>query len=70
MHFINWVPYTFDELPKIAQDDAEIILEATANHVYSDEEIYYLSFYLIEEEAHPLLFPVDLENPELLPLDT
>lgn len=67
MHFINWVPYTYDELPKIAQDDAEIILEATANHTYTDEELYYLSFYLVEEEAHPLLFPLDLDNPELLP---
>jgi hypothetical protein len=27
------------------------------------------SFYLIDEEAHPLLFEVELENPEDLPED-
>jgi hypothetical protein len=31
-------------------------------------EIFYLkSFYLIDEEAHPLLFDMDLENPQDLP---
>lgn len=69
MYFINWVPYTFDEIPKIAQEDPDIVLEATANHLYTDDELYYLSYYLVEEEVHPLIFNVDLENPELLPTE-
>lgn len=69
MHFINWVAYSYDELTKIDQDNPDIILEASANHVYTDEELYHLSYYLVEEEVHPLLFPVDLDNPEFLPTE-
>ena len=32
-------------------------------------DLYKNSFYLISEEAHPMLFPVELENPEDLPED-
>jgi len=69
MYFIQDIPYTFDELPEIAQNDPMIILDATASHKYTDEELYHHSNYLIQEEAHPFLFDLDLENPELLPLD-
>jgi hypothetical protein len=30
------------------------------------EIFYQKSFYLIDEEAHPMLFELDLENPEVL----
>jgi catalase len=69
MYFIQSIPFTFDELPKIAEDDPEIILEASSNHRYTDEELYNYSVYLMEEEVHPLTFELDLENPELLPVD-
>jgi hypothetical protein len=69
MYFIENIPFTFDELPQIAEDDPEIILEASSNHRYTAEELYKYSSYLMEEEAHPLAFVLDLENPELLPVD-
>ena len=31
------------------------------------EDLYKSSSYLIEEEAHPMLFPVELDNPQDLP---
>ena len=69
IYFINEIPYTFDNLIKKDEENLEIILEATANHIYTEDEVYWSSFYLIEEEAHPLLFEMELQNPELLPAD-
>lgn len=69
LYFVNEIPYTYDNLSKEDAEDLEIILEATANHVYDEDEIYWASFYLVEEEAHPLLFEMELQNPELLPAD-
>ena len=59
----------FDELPSIVQDDSEIIKKANEQLTLSPEIFYQKSFYLIDEEAHPCLFPVDLENPEDMPPD-
>jgi hypothetical protein len=33
------------------------------------EDIYRSSQYLILEECHPLMFELELENPEMLPVD-
>jgi hypothetical protein len=64
---INSIPFTFDELPAIVQDDPEIIKMAEEQLTLSPEIFYLKSFYLIDEEAHPLLFDMDLENPQDLP---
>jgi len=69
MYFINEMPYTFDALRKNEEEDLDIILEATANHVYTEIEVYSTSYYLIQEEAHPLLFEMELQNPEFLPTE-
>ena len=69
MYFINSVPYTYDNLEDRNLDASDIILEAATEHTYTEDEVYWASFYLIEEQAHPLLFELDLENPELLPVD-
>ncbi len=68
-YHINGISFTFDELPKIFQDHPDIIDEANKNLTYTPEYFYLKSFYLIDEEVHPMLFPVDLENPEDLPDD-
>lgn len=69
MYFINGVPFTFDELPLIAVNDPEIVSIADKNVSFQPEDLYRTSFYLIDEQVHPFLFPVDLENPEELPDD-
>jgi hypothetical protein len=69
MYFIQEMPYTFDELPQIAQDDPEIIMEAEENPRYSEEDMYLSSIYLGQEEVHPLMYVLEYENPELLPVD-
>jgi hypothetical protein len=65
-YYINNIPFTFDEIIKIMQDDPEIIERANEQLTMTPEIFYQKSFYLIDEEAHPCLFELDLENPEIL----
>ena len=65
-YYINGIAFTFDELPSIVQDDPEIIKRANEHLTYDPEFFYLKSFYLIDEQCHPCLFELDLENPEAL----
>lgn len=65
-YYINNIPFTFDDIPEIAQSDPEIIEKANQQLTMTPEIFYQKSFYLIDEEVHPCLFPVELENPEVL----
>jgi hypothetical protein len=69
MYFINQVPFTFDELPDEHLFDLELIKLADNERRFEPEDLYKTSFYLIDEECHPMLFEVELENPEMLPAD-
>jgi hypothetical protein len=69
MYFINQVPFTFDELPEEAFYDLDLIELADKELRYEPEDLYKSSFYLIDEECHPLMFELDLENPEMLPIE-
>jgi hypothetical protein len=65
-YYINGIAFTFDELPTIVQEDPEIIEKANKGLTYDPEYFFLKSFYLIDEQAHPCLFEMDLENPEVL----
>ena len=65
-YYINNIPFTFDELPEIAQEDPDIIKMAEEQLTMTPEIFYLKSFYLIDEQCHPCLFELDLENPEVL----
>ena len=69
MYFINEIPFTFDEMPDGHLNDLDLLREADKNRTFEPEDLFKSSFYLIDEEAHPLLFEMDLENPEDLPED-
>lgn len=69
MYFINHIPFTFDDLPNDFLYDLEIIEQADQQLRWEPEDLNKKSFYLIEEQIHPCLFPVELENPECLPND-
>ena len=69
MYFINEIPFTFDELPEGHLYDKELIKEADLQKSFEPEDLYRSSFYLIDEEAHPCLFDMDLENPQDMPFD-
>lgn len=69
MFFINGIPFTFDEIPEHLIDDPYVMIEAEDNPYYTIEDTYRWSNYLIDEECHPLLFELNIENPEELPKD-
>jgi hypothetical protein len=69
MYFISEIPFTFDELPEGHLHDHNLCREADKHRAFDPEDLYLNSFYLIDEEAHPCFFPIELENPEDLPED-
>jgi hypothetical protein len=69
MYFINGIPFTFDDIPLIMQQDPYIQIEAENNYEYTSEDMYRWSNYLIDEQCHPLLFELQIENPEEMPKD-
>ena len=69
MYFINGIPFTFDELPHSDLNTTEIVEKANNELSYEPEDLYQSSYYLILEEAHPLMFDLELENPECLHCD-
>ena len=69
MYFINNIPFTFDELPHHALHTTEVVEAANTEREFEPEDLYKASMYLIAEECHPMLFELELENPELLPVD-
>jgi hypothetical protein len=70
MYFIQGIPFTFDDLPHGSLYLYEIIEAANNEKSWELDEVYRASSYLIEEGCHPLMFELELENPELLPVDT
>ena len=69
MYFIEGIPFTFDEMEDGQTVDQDMSDEARKNRKYSVHELYNYSFYLVDEQAHPCLFDLDLQNPEDMPKD-
>ena len=69
MYFINNTPFTFDDVPEDYYYDLEILELADNIRRFEPEDLYQSSVYLMVEECHPLMFELDLENPEMLPAD-
>ena len=69
VYLIQNIPFTFDELPEIAKSQPEILEIADNGKKWTIEEMYRASMYLMAEECHPMMFDLELENPELLPVD-
>ena len=67
MYYIESIPFAFDVLEREEKEDKWILSEAALNQEYTLEDIFKYSDYLIAEECHPVLFELDLVNPEVLP---
>ena len=67
MYYIESMPFAFDVLEKEEKDNKWILAEAAMNQDYTLEDIFKYSDYLIAEECHPVLFDLDLVNPEVMP---
>ena len=69
MYFIQSIPFTFDDVPDSLMYDLELIELADNERRFEPEDLYQASYYLMCEECHPLMFEVELENPEMMPAD-
>ena len=72
MYFINGIPFTWDELEDIGVTSQEVLklkIIADNERSYNVEDLYNYYSYLMEEEFNPLVFELELENPEDLPDD-
>lgn len=67
MYFIENMAFAFDVLDKIDREDKWILAEAAINEEYSLKDVIRSSEYLLQEECHPVIFELDLVNPELIP---
>lgn len=65
-YMLNEIPFTFDDVTEEEQEDPEVIKKAEEQMTMTPEIFFLKSFYLIEEEAHPCVFDLELENPEVL----
>ena len=69
LYLIQNIPFTFDELPELARQNPSVIQLANSNPRVTAEDMYRASMYLMFEECHPMMYELELENPELLPVD-
>ena len=67
MYYVENIPFAFDVLEREEKQDKWILPECAINPEYTLEDIFRWSDYLIAEECHPVLFELDLVNPELIP---
>ena len=72
MYSINGIPFTFDELEDLEQTEEDlptIKMIADYEQKYNTEDLYNNFAYLMQEQVHPLMFELELTNPEDLPDD-
>ena len=67
MYFIQEIPFAMDDLTLQQKQDKWILSEAAMNPEYTLQDIFRWSDYLIAEECHPVIFDLDIVNPEVLP---
>ena len=61
--------FTFDEIPDDGLYDLSLIDIASGEKRWEPEDVFRCSFYLMAEECHPLMYDLELENPEMMPVD-
>ena len=67
MYYIENIPFAFDVLEREEKQDKWILSECAINQEYSLKDVINSSEYLLQEECHPVIFELDLVNPELIP---
>ena len=67
MYFIENMAFCFDVLERNEKQDKWILSECAINQEYTLKDVINSSEYLLQEECHPVIFELDLVNPELIP---
>jgi hypothetical protein len=67
VYYIEGIPFDLDEINK--EENLNAINEANSQMSLKADDLFKYSDYLISEMVHPMLFELELENPEELPAD-
>ncbi len=66
---INNITYSFDYIPSLELDNPSVVEIAENNPVLTADDLFRMSYYLVAEMVHPLLFELEVDDPSLLPKD-
>jgi hypothetical protein len=67
-YYIEGIPFDMDIIDP--EENIDAVNEANKNKSIKADDFFRNSQYLIDEEAHPMIFPeLEFENPEELPKD-
>jgi hypothetical protein len=70
VYYIEGIPFDFDQIEDADRNNnLKAIQEADSNIGVKAEDIFKKSDYLIAEMMHPLLFELELANPEEMPTE-
>jgi len=67
VYFLNGMPFVYDDIADIEKDDPFVKALAYSEPPLDVEELLRNSEYLMIEELHPLLFPIELDEVSVLP---
>ncbi len=67
LYYIENIPFAFDSLEKAEKEDKWVLTECASNPEYTLQDILRFGDYLTQEECHPVLFDLDLYNPDVIP---
>ena len=67
VYFFNGMPFVYDDIDEIEQEDVYVKACANSEETLTTEHLTRNSEYLIMEELHPLLFPIELDTLSVLP---
>jgi len=67
VYFLNGMPFVYDDVPEVDKDDPYVKAIADSEDPIDIEQLTRNSEYLMLEELHPLLFPVELDEVSVLP---
>lgn len=67
VYFLNGMPFVYDNIDDMSREDPYVKACADAEPTINIEHLTKNSEYLMMEELHPLLFPVELDEVSVLP---
>ena len=67
VYFLNGMPFVYDDITDAEREDPYVKACAEAEVTLNVEHLTKNSEYLMMEELHPLLFPIELDETSVLP---
>lgn len=67
VYFLNGMPFVYDDITDAEKEDIYVKTCAEAEPTLNVELLTKNSEYLMLEELHPMLFPVELDEVSVLP---